>query len=828
MVLCGILAVVMVFAFAITLLPETTTAYADEPPYGTSVTLIGTDGTQLGSLGTATAYLVNNELAASGTLGEDGCTAFMDVDNAVLYLQNYDFGPIAQYTSSLSLKVVIAGTNTINVATANDLTLFGLWARSGLIEITSTTGGTLNINVTNNNENKTGSIYGIGAGMVGGEYYGQVKVSGDATVNVNVVNNSTYGLAKTNGIAVYDGAAFVDSSNVSIRVKSSSNASNAAYAIYRNQDETPIVFDTTGNVTLDNSESIIDAGYNTLVIGANYSFANVGTIKCTYLKDSRGYGYETDFYEKNYIPDLPSTVVRSKYVVGDLVTTTYKNKSTATFDIMYNANGGTGMMSETPKPYNVNYRLLKNQFAAPTHMQFKCWDVNGEEIDADTLIEITSDKLIKAVWETAQYTISFDANGGSGSIADIVKEYGDTCALPANSGLTAPQGQQFKCWSIAGVERAVGYEFTVAENVTVLAVWEDIPVETYTVTYKANGGSGEDVVVNDLAGTYTPAANTFAAPEHQRFAGWATTADGKVITTPTIVVEADIELFAIWQDITFSITFAAEDGSGSMPVVNVIEDGSYVLPENAFTAPAGKQFAGWNIFGKTYAAGYELNNINQDLRVAAIWEDIPVDPEPEYHHDTVDGVEVYGDTLTAGVAKDVAALFAEAKAENGKVELTLDTLSISFNTAAVSAIGDAAATISANVLTSDLDVEGAQMIIEINLTGATFESGKASISIPFATVVPDGKVAKVYYIDAQGNKTDMNAVFADGKVTFDTNHFSRFAVVFEDPQMVEPTLEPAPAKQGLSGGAIAGIVIGAVVLAAGIAVGVFFILKKKK
>ena len=69
----------------------------------------------------------------------------------------------------------------------------------------------------------------------------------------------------------------------------------------------------------------------------------------------------------------------------------------------------------------------------------------------------------------------------------------------------------------------------------------------------------------------------------------------------------------------------------------------------------------------------------------------------------------------------------------------------------------------------------------------------------------------------------MSATFADGKVTFDTNHFSKFAVVFED----KPADNNVEAKKPLSGGAIAGIVIACVVVLAGIGVGVFFLLKKK-
>ena len=111
---------------------------------------------------------------------------------------------------------------------------------------------------------------------------------------------------------------------------------------------------------------------------------------------------------------------------------------------------------------------------------------------------------------------------------------------------------------------------------------------------------------------------------------------------------------------------------------------------------------------------------------------------------------------------------------------------------------------------TDKDLKGAALVIEISLSGASFEGGKATIVAAFENKAPGGKKAVVYYVDANGKKTDMKAVFADGTVSFETTHFSTYVVEYV-----------------LTGGAIAGIVIGSVVGAAGIAVGVFFLLKKK-
>ena len=74
------------------------------------------------------------------------------------------------------------------------------------------------------------------------------------------------------------------------------------------------------------------------------------------------------------------------------------------------------------------------------------------------------------------YKVSFVANGGTGTMADVTDVSGEY-TLPAN-GFTAPSGKQFKAWSVNGVEKAVGDKITVTADTVVTAVW------------KATGGSG--------------------------------------------------------------------------------------------------------------------------------------------------------------------------------------------------------------------------------------------------------------------------------------------------------------------------------------------------
>ena len=90
------------------------------------------------------------------------------------------------------------------------------------------------------------------------------------------------------------------------------------------------------------------------------------------------------------------------------------------------------------------------------------------------------------------YTVSFDANGGTGTMADVTGVSG-TYTLPEN-GFTAPEGKQFKCWSVGGTEKAARDKITVTADTTVKAVWENIPATSteYDILDGANSSWTHD------------------------------------------------------------------------------------------------------------------------------------------------------------------------------------------------------------------------------------------------------------------------------------------------------------------------------------------------
>ncbi|MBR4203152.1 MAG: InlB B-repeat-containing protein, partial [Candidatus Methanomethylophilaceae archaeon] len=78
--------------------------------------------------------------------------------------------------------------------------------------------------------------------------------------------------------------------------------------------------------------------------------------------------------------------------------------------------------------------------------------------------------------------------------------------------------------------------------------------DSYLVTYKANNGTAEkDFMVSAAANaSYTlvtdPKKIGFTVPANKQFKGWSLSATGDIISTPTITVNGDKILYAIWQD----------------------------------------------------------------------------------------------------------------------------------------------------------------------------------------------------------------------------------------------------------------------------------------
>lgn len=85
---------------------------------------------------------------------------------------------------------------------------------------------------------------------------------------------------------------------------------------------------------------------------------------------------------------------------------------------------------------------------------------------------------------TAEYAITFEANGSSGTMTAAKADRGTTISLPA-CGFTAPAGKHFKAWEIGGEEYAPGASFAVNGPVSMKALWDPHTGGSATCTSKA-------------------------------------------------------------------------------------------------------------------------------------------------------------------------------------------------------------------------------------------------------------------------------------------------------------------------------------------------------
>ena len=190
--------------------------------------------------------------------------------------------------------------------------------------------------------------------------------------------------------------------------------------------------------------------------------------------------------------------------------------------------------------------------------------------DADTTCDVCGYERTVTPPAPTEFIVTFDGNGGTGSMEPVTVEEGSRYVLPA-CGFTAPDGQEFKAWEIGGVEYNAGDGYVVLGNTEIKALWKDSTVipTTFTITFNANGGTGsmEPVTVEEGSRYPLPACG-FIPPVNMQFSGWALSADGSVIADGAIMVTSNITLHAIWEPVPVNEFVVFFDGNGGTPAVS--------------------------------------------------------------------------------------------------------------------------------------------------------------------------------------------------------------------------------------------------------------------
>ncbi len=238
----------------------------------------------------------------------------------------------------------------------------------------------------------------------------------------------------------------------------------------------------------------------------------------------------------------------------------------ATYTITYNPSGGSGSMTSDTASQGTAFTLPASSFTPPSGKRFKAWAIgstSGTQVNAGGSYTFTADTTVYALWEdssSATYTITYNANGGSGVMPNGTASQGTAFTLPVSS-FTAPSGKRFKAWAIgntSGTQVNAGASHTFTADTTVYALWESVPSSAYTITYNANGGSVSPATATTNSEQKLTTLPTPTRSEYT-FGGWYTAATGGTAVTTSTVFTRNTTIYAHWTAVSVNISGVVKD-----------------------------------------------------------------------------------------------------------------------------------------------------------------------------------------------------------------------------------------------------------------------------
>ena len=228
------------------------------------------------------------------------------------------------------------------------------------------------------------------------------------------------------------------------------------------------------------------------------------------------------------------------------------------------------------------------------------------------------------------YTVSYNANGGSGAPSSQTKWYGKTLTL--SSAKPTRAGYTFLGWSTSSTATsatyAAGGSYTANSGATLYAVWKII---TYTVSYNANNGSGAPSAQTKTYGTELTLSSTEPTRTGYTFRGWSTSStatsatyykNGSDMTHMKYITNSNALLYAVWEKNKYTISYNANGGE-SAPANQTKIYGTALTLTSAIPTRTNYDFVNWNTksdgTGTSYSSGGSYT-VNEKATLYAVWK----------------------------------------------------------------------------------------------------------------------------------------------------------------------------------------------------------------
>ena len=397
---------------------------------------------------------------------------------------------------------------------------------------------------------------------------------------------------------------------------------------------TGVVYTITYNGNGSDSGTVLSAA--TFTFGNTYSIGDKGTMS------KSGYafaGWTTAASGAGTVyANAGNSIVGSTATYGVAANLNLYAKWTAlVYTITYNANGATGSPSRATDSFTFGTTPIT--LPDKTGMTFGGYTFGGwSESSAGAAVinpySPTQTRTLYALWTGVQYSISYNVNGGTGSIADATYTTGAT-GITLNDGSTLSRtGYTFGGWKNLAGTTVSGSPFVVSDNLTVYAIWTP---KTITVTYDkgiasatpasfptspANATFGSNYVLGTSSDTATVSAGGNFA-----FAGWKIgNITYKAGDSYRISVDAPVTVTAQWIqvfEVTYNSnggTFASGDSVNDSQCPSALCLDTQTIALNLAPTRTGFTFAGWvSQSGTNYAAAASTNVAATNYIFYATW-----------------------------------------------------------------------------------------------------------------------------------------------------------------------------------------------------------------
>ena len=310
-------------------------------------------------------------------------------------------------------------------------------------------------------------------------------------------------------------------------------------------------------------------------------------------------------------------------------TTLYAVWKIQTYTIKYDVNGGTGAPASQTKEHGKEI-TLSTTVPTKAGYTFLGWAESSTATDATykagASITDNEDKTLYAVWSAIKYTVTYNANGGTGAPASTEKTHGQTLIL--SSTKPTRTGYTFLGWAESSTATSAAYQaggsFSKDANTTLYAVWK---VDGYTVKYNANGGTGAPAEQTKTHNVALTLSTTKPTRPGYTFKGWSTSSTAATASYQpggSYTANNNVTLYAVWSEDTYTVTYNENGGtSGTAPAKQTKKYGETITLSSSKPSRRRYTFMGWSTASDSKDVMYKLGDNyteNESVTLYAVWE----------------------------------------------------------------------------------------------------------------------------------------------------------------------------------------------------------------